>query len=374
MRLHTPATSLVFEEPLGSLPLSQSTPAMPRLSRLAATVALAALVAAVPACSSRGGKPKVAVVTNLTAEFWSIAEAGANKAAKDFDVEVIFRQPKTNTVADQMDIVNDLVRLGVSGISVSVNKPDEQTPALQGVAAKTNLITMDNDAKGSNRKCYVGVDNYEAGKGVGRLIKKAMPNGGTLALFIGTVSSANSVARIGGVLDELADRKDAPQTPGAAIGKFTLDGIYTDDGDETRAQDRAKDVLEKLRGTPNLCLVGLYAYNPKAILAGAKAKGLTGKVTIAGFDEDKATLQGVRDGDILGTIVQDPFNYGYKSVEILAALAKGDASKAVDYNIPYRVITRDGAPDETINGVKVVTMKATDFEAKLQADLDSVKK
>ena len=32
-----------------------------------------------------------------------------------------------------------------------------------------------------------------------------------------------------------------------------------------------KAVLEKLRGTPNVCMVGLYAYNPPAILAGARA-------------------------------------------------------------------------------------------------------
>ncbi len=347
---------------------------MSRLLRIAPALFVAALAAAVPACSSSNGKPKVAVVTNCTAEFWSIAEAGAGKAGKDFGVDVIFRQPKTDAVADQMDIVNDVVRLGVTGLAVSVINPGEQTPALRGVAAKTNLITMDNDAKDSNRKCYIGVDNYEAGKAVGRLIKKALPDGGTVALFIGNTASANAVGRIGGVLDELAGVKDASQTPGATLGKYKLDSISTDGANESQAQDKAKDVLERLKGTPNLCMVGLYAYNPKAILAGVKSKGLTGKVTVAGFDEDKATLKGVRDGDIVGTVVQDPFNYGYKSVEILAALAKGDASKGVDYNIPYRVITKDGAPDETVNGVKVVTMKATDFEAKLQADLDSVKK
>ena len=347
---------------------------MPRLLRIAPALVLAALAAAVPACSSGSGKPKVAVVTNCTAEFWSIAEAGANKAGKDFGVDVIFRQPKTNTVADQMDIVNDVVRLGVSGVSVSVNDPEEQTPALRGIAAKVNLLAMDNDAKDSGRRCYIGIDNYEAGQAVGRLIKKAMPDGGTVALFIGSTASANSKGRIGGVIDELAGQKDAPQAPGAALGKFKLEGISTDGADEGKAQDKAKDVLEKLKGTPNLCMVGLYAYNPKAILAAVKSKGLTGKVTVAGFDEDKATLQGIRDGDIIGTVVQDPFNYGYKSVEILAALAKGDASKAATPSIPYRVVTKDGGPDETVNGTKVLNLKATDFEAKLQAELDSAKK
>ena len=356
---------------------------MHTLPRAIALLVAGIVILAIPACGKNGGggggststkKAKVAVVSNCTAEFWSIAEAGAMKASKDFDVDVVFRQPKSNTVVDQMDIVNDLVRVGVSGLAVSVNKPDEQTPALQGIAGKVNLITMDNDAKDSKRKCYIGVNNYEAGKAVGRLIKKALPNGGTLALFIGTTASANAIDRIGGVLDELADKKDAPRNAGATVGKFKLDGIYTDDTDQVKAQDKAKDVLEKLRGTPNLCMVGLYAYNPPAILMGARAKGLVGKVTIVGFDEDWTTLKGIQDGEILGTVVQDPFNYGYKSVEILAALAKGDSSKAKDQVIAYRVETKDGAPDETVNGVKVLNIKGTEFEAKLRADLDSVKK
>jgi ribose transport system substrate-binding protein len=350
-----------------------------RMSRMLGVIGLASLACLIPACNkgsqtTTSGKAKVAVVTNCTAEFWSIAEAGANKSAKDNDVEVIFRQPLTNTVADQMDIVKDLLKVGVSGVAVSVIKPDEQAASLQGIAKKVNLITMDNDATGSGRICYIGVDNYEAGKAVGRLVKKGMPNGGTVALFIGTTSSANSKDRIGGVIDELADKKGAAWDSGSMAGKFKIDGIYTDDTDETKAQDKAKDVLEKLKGTPNIVMVGLYAYNPKAILLAAKAKGLAGKVAIAGFDEDNMTLKGIEDGEILGTVVQDPFNYGYKSVEILAALAKGDKSKGVDYNIPYRVITKAGAPDETVNGVKVVTMKASDFSAKLAADLASVKK
>ena len=43
------------------------------------------------------------------------------------------------------------------------------------------LITMDNDADKTGRLCYIGIDNYEAGKAVGRLVKKALPNGGTVA-------------------------------------------------------------------------------------------------------------------------------------------------------------------------------------------------
>src|SRR5262249_35724546 len=149
---------------------------------------------------NRGSKKvKVAVVTNGTAEFWSICEAGAQKAGQELDVEVIFRQPEKNEVPVQMEIVEGVLQQGISGLAVSVINPQEQTPELRRIAKQTNFVAVDNDAPESGRLCYIGIDNYEAGKAVGRLIKQAMPEGGTVAMFIGRTDSANAQARIGGV-------------------------------------------------------------------------------------------------------------------------------------------------------------------------------
>src|SRR5262245_40095796 len=107
---------------------------------------LAIGLAGIPACGNKGGgsgdKPKVAVVTNCTAEFWSICEAGAKKAAAENGVDLIFRQPKSNTVTDQMEIVETVKRLGVKGLAVSVINPKEQTPDLSRIAGEVHLITM----------------------------------------------------------------------------------------------------------------------------------------------------------------------------------------------------------------------------------------
>ena len=76
-------------------------------------------------------------------------------------------------------------------------------------------------------------------------------------------------------------------------------------------------------------MVGLYAYNPPAILEVAKSKSMAGEIKIVGFDEDWETLKAIAAGEIEATVVQDPFMYGYRSVEALAAKAKGDDSKLV---------------------------------------------
>ena len=349
--------------------------------RILAILPVLAGLGAIPACSgggsgtttTTGGKPKVAVVTNCVADFWNIAEAGANKAAKEFDVELEFRQPPGDiSVSSQKPAIDALSKSGISGIAISVVDPKEQTPDLKLLAKQLTLITMDNDAPESGRVCYIGIDNYEAGKAVGRLIKQAYPNGGTVALFIGSTTSANAKARVGGVVDELAGEKDAK---GPKLGKFTYyrGEPITDGSNKNKAQDNAKAVLEDLKDTPNVCLVGLYAYNPGAILEAARAKGLVSKIKIAAFDEDDTTLEGIAKDEILGTVVQDPFNYGYESVKTLAAFARGDKSK-IPGPIAYRVVTKDGGETQKINGLDIQNLKAAEFAKQLKDDRESAKK
>ena len=176
-------------------------------------VGLAAVFACVPACGKKdeSGKIKIGIVTNCTADFWSICEAGANKAAEKYNVELQFRQPeKAFDASVQMPIVEAWAKQGLNGMAVSVINPTGQTQDLTRIAKQVPLITMDNDAPATGRLCYIGIDNYEAGKAVGRLVKKVLPDGGTVAVFIGDTKSDNGKNRTQGVLDELAGEKDAP--------------------------------------------------------------------------------------------------------------------------------------------------------------------
>lgn len=361
---------------------------MARWSRLGLIAAVALGLGFIPACGKSGetsAKPKVAVVTNCTDPFWDLAEAGATKAAQDFDVDLTFRQPERMAAEVQKPIIDAWVNQGFSGIAVSVIDPEGQTEDLRLVAKKLSLVTMDNDAADSGRVCYVGVDNKEAGRAVGRLIKKVIPNGGTIALFIGSTTSANGQARPAGVLEELATadkngtpgkHPSRPELSGKFYGKyFLVDGEpKTDTGDKEKAAANASTMLSRLDGVPDVCLVGLYAYNPPAILSAVQAKSLVGKVKIVGFDENSDTLKAIADGQIEGTVVQDPYNYGYKSVEILAAEARGDTSKRVKGSAPYQVITRDGAPTQDVNGLRIQFPKAADYVVTMREQLRIINK
>jgi ribose transport system substrate-binding protein len=88
-------------------------------------------------------------------------------------------------------------------------------------------------------------------------------------------------------------------------------------------------------------MVGLFEYNPPLILEALDRTGKLGQVKVMAFDENAATLQGIKDGNVIATVVQNPYQYGYKSIEVLNELHKGNKSvipesKFID--IPARVI------------------------------------
>lgn len=139
-------------------------------------------------------------------------------------------------------------------------------------------------------------------------------------------------------------------------GAYTVLGIQTDNKDHAIAKSKAEDTLTK---HPDIaCMVGLWAYNPPAIHSAVKGAGKEGKVAIVGFDENPDTLKAIAAGEIHGTIVQQPFVFGYKSVEYLSALARKQDVKIPDTKmiyIPITVIKKDNVEEF---GVRVANMLA----------------
>jgi ribose transport system substrate-binding protein len=301
-----------------------------------------------PACRQESVGPqktRVAFVSNNADPFWTIAEAGTAKAATELDVDVYFRRPLSGTAAAQKEIIEDLLTRKAQAIAISVNDPVNQRDFLDRIAERIPLITQDNDAPDSKRLCYIGTDNYRAGRDAGKLVKEAMPEGGRIAIFVGKPDPLNARERRQGVLDELAGEKDAK---GPKYVKYTLLNTYYDYVDQKKAKDNAADALTQLRNEPDVCLVGLWAYNPPAILSAAKDAGKAGKVRIVAFDENENTLIGIKEGHVYGTIVQQPFEFGYQSVKLMTALAGGDRSGLPSNGImyvPHLVIKKDNVEE-----------------------------
>jgi ribose transport system substrate-binding protein len=314
------------------------------MKRITALCLLAcALVATLAGCNRRQSQPgasgkklRLAFVTNNASPFWAIARRGTEKATQELpNVEVDFRIPGQASAAEQKRVVDDLIARGVDGIAISPVDPANQTQMINDAVAQNILVmTQDSDAPQSNRACYIGTDNRAAGRQAGELIKQALPNGGKVMAFVGQADAQNAKERFEGIKEALA---------GTNIQVIDL---RTDDNDRVRAKANVSDTLVKYPDVS--ALVGLWDYNGPAILSAVKDANKVGQVKIIAFDEQEDTLKGVKDGSIVGTIVQQPFEFGYQAIKDMAQIIGGDRSvipQTKQIFIPTQVIN-SGNVDE----------------------------
>ena len=280
---------------------------------------------------------KLAFVTNNAADFWTIARRGAEKADSELaDVEVDFRLTPPPEAAEQQRIVDDLLTRGVDGIAISPVDPQNQTLMINAAAKRTLVFTQDSDAPQTDRACYIGTDNVAAGRQAGQLIREAIPDGGSIMLFVGRIDAQNAKERTQGIRETLAG------------SNIRIIDVRTDDGDGIRAKANVADTLVRYPDIKGL--VGLWSYNGPAILNAVRESGKVGKVRIVAFDEADETLAGVTDGTIHAAVVQQPYEFGYQAITRMAQAVRGDRSfipESKQIIVPTLVVNRANVEEFT---------------------------
>jgi ribose transport system substrate-binding protein len=309
---------------------------------VAAWVLCLTLVAA--GCQSRDGGAagetktlKLAFVTNNSADFWTIARRGVEKADEELpEVEAEFRLTADGTAAEQQRIIDDLLTKGVDGIAISPVDPQNQTAMIDAAAKRTVVFTQDSDAPQTMRICYIGTDNLAAGRQAGQLIREAIPEGGDVMLFVGKLDARNAQERVQGIKETLAG------------SNIRIIDVRTDDVDDVRAKANAADTLVRYPDIKGL--VGLWSYNGPAILNAVREAGRVGRVRIVAFDEADETLRGVSEGAIHATVVQQPYEFGYQTITRMAQAVRGDRSFIPDNRqiiVPTLVVNRTNVEEFT---------------------------
>jgi ribose transport system substrate-binding protein len=149
-------------------------------------------------------------------------------------------------------------------------------------------------------------------------------------VFVGMLDAANAQQRFQGLKEVLAG------------SNVQIVDVRTDNADHVRAKSNAADTLVSHSDIAGM--VGLWAYNGPAILSAIRDAGKIGKVKIVCFDEDDETLNGIKEGAIYATVVQQPFEFGYRSIQMMAKILGGDRSMIPEGKqifVPTKQIKRD---------------------------------
>lgn len=262
------------------------------------------------------------LITNNSANFWIAAEKGMEVGVKEVGDGVASKRltPESGqpTHPDQKKVFENALAGNSDGIAITPIDPKAMAPLIDATLAKgIPVITFDSDSTDSKRLCYLGTNNYEAGKAAGEAALKLMPTGGKWVAFVGNMTTANARERYQGFVDATKGKAELLAEP------------FEDLTDKNRAISNAKDALTKYGDKVN-GFVGLYAYNGPACLKAVEDAGKLGKVKIVTFDGDPDTLAALGSKKIDAAVVQKPYEFGRLSVKMLTLINRKGYKAAMD--------------------------------------------
>ena len=267
--------------------------------------------------SSPGAMAPVHVlfVTGGPGDYWDDAVRGARAAADKLKVDLDVKAPAEHENSSQQnEILSQTDFKKFSGLGLSPLDADGQAALINRISQVTKVVTFDSDAPDTSRTTFVGANNYAAGQLAARLMREALHGGGKVVLLVVNLTKDNIQDRKRGFADALAAGDESP--------KLEVVSVLEDQGQASQcAQNIGKALVD------HADLAGFVAMNGSEgpiLMKTLRASGKLGKVTLVTFDDAPETLAGVEDGSIFATVVQDPYQFGYETVRILADLSRGD--------------------------------------------------
>jgi len=224
---------------------------------------------------------------------------------------VDIKMPPNGTVQEQNQILENLLTQGYNGIAISPKAPKDQVAELNKAAAKTILICHDSDAPNSNRKLYIGTNNFEPGS-TGPGDRQAASQGAERWRC-----SWNALGR------------QCARGSAALRSRSRAKTLKSWRRKRMRRIGQARVNVENvINDSPiSTCSGGLLVLQRAADRLGNRSQRKKGKILAAVFDGDDGTLEGIEKGVVQVTVVQKPFEFGYLSSKYLHELnTKGDAA------------------------------------------------
>ncbi|HIE29833.1 TPA: sugar ABC transporter substrate-binding protein [Candidatus Poribacteria bacterium] len=244
--------------------------------------------------------------------YWDVVRRGMEDAAEELDVDAIFYVPQSEDIAKQIETLETWIAMGVDGISFAPSDPDAVISVIaEAMKRGIPCISNDTDAPKSERLCYIGTDNYTAGKIAGEKMVEILNGKGKVAICTGSITAMNSLERMKGFRDVLS------KYPNIVIVK---PDPLVDNEDTARAVELAETAL---LDNPDLdAFFGVYAFNGPSAAKAVKTAGKVGKVHIVCFDTTDEHLSLIEEGVIDAAVGQRQYFMGYLSVVLLANMAR----------------------------------------------------
>jgi len=245
-------------------------------------------------------------------DYWEIVEKGAEVAAKEFGVNLIFTGPEQETlIAEQIHMVQTAIDDKVDAIVLAASDYMELGRVTDAAGnAGIPVITIDSEVASTKVRSHIGTDNYRAGYKAGMELVEHVGDNSRVAVVSFVEGAYNSGQREEGLFYLIA------QYSGIQVveKRYSYSNLAA-----------AKEATEQiLLEYPDI--KGIVALNYIATAGVASVineKGLGGKVKVVGFDASSEIMEMVQEGVVQSTIVQNSFTMGYLAVKYAVDATKG---------------------------------------------------
>jgi ribose transport system substrate-binding protein len=291
-------------------------------------VAVLAVLAAA-ACTGPGGggaspapaRTTIAVIPKGTTHaFWQSIHAGAVKASRELDVDIIWRGPLREDDRDaQVTEVEGFVSRGVSGIVLApLDEAALVGPVASAKAKNIPVVIFDSGLKGEDFVSFVATDNVAGGRLGGEHMAKVLGGKGKVVLLRYAEGHDSTGKREEGFLEAMK------ASPGIEVVSSNQYG----GADVEEAYKRSETLLSRYKQPDgSLGIQGIFCANESttfAMLRVLQANGWAGKVTFVGFDASDNLVAALRKGEIEALVIQDPVKMGYLGVKTMVQHLRGE--------------------------------------------------
>ncbi len=241
-------------------------------------------------------------------------KAGADKAAKELGVELLFDGPTDSNAAKQNEIVENWITLGVDVITVAAENKEGISTALRKAEKQgIKVLTFDADALPDARSYFVNQATPE-GIAYGLLDEAArlMNSEGEFAIITATLTAGNQREWLKHIDARLAEK----------YPKMKLVAVRPSDDLKDKAQSEATALMS---ANPNLkLLMAICTPGTPGAAEAVKQAGKTGKVKVIGLGLPNENKRYVHEGVTDSVILWNTGDLGYLTVYAGVALAKDE--------------------------------------------------
>ncbi len=257
-------------------------------------------------------------------QFWQAVKAGAEQAAKQYNVKITFEGPETEAMVDkQIDMLTAALAKKPSAIGFAALDSKAAIPLLKKAqAAKIPVIAFDSGVDSDIPLTTATTDNLAAAGLAADKMAELIGDAGEVAVVVHDQTSRTGIDRRDGFLNRMKEKHPSIKIVSVQYGS----------GDQLKSTEITKSILQ---ANPNL--KGIFGANEGSaigVLNGVKEAKK--KIVVIGYDSGKRQKDAILSGEMAGAITQNPVGIGFKTVEAAVRALKGETlPKIIDTGFYY---------------------------------------